>query len=116
MAQHAEAIEHDGHGHDHPGEFTYIKVAVILALITIVEVAIYYIEWMHDAGLLVPALITLSAIKFTAVVGYFMHLKFDDKLFLWKFGAGLVVAASIVAALAVLFGAHGLDYAQTLLT
>ncbi|MGH2534280.1 MAG: cytochrome C oxidase subunit IV family protein [Thermomicrobiales bacterium] len=115
MAQHTEAIEHNGHGHEHPGEFTYIKVAVFLVTITIVEVAIYYIDWMHDTGALVPTLIVLSAIKFSAVVGYFMHLKFDDKLFLWKFGSGLAIAASVVLVLAVLFGSHGLDYAQTLL-
>lgn len=115
MAHQIEA-EHDGHGHEHPGEFTYIKIAVFLAIITIMEVVIYYIEWMHDAGLLVPALLVLSAIKFTAVVGFFMHLKFDDRFLTWIFGSGLAVAASIILVLMILFNFHALDYARALIS
>ena len=48
--------------HEHPGERTYIKVAVILAIITIAEVAIYYIEaWTR---VLVPTLLIMSVVKF----------------------------------------------------
>jgi cytochrome c oxidase subunit 4 len=101
--------------HEHPGELTYIKVAVILAIITVIEVAIWYIDWMHEHHVLVPSLLTLSAIKFVAVVGYFMHLKFDSRLFAYIFGSGLAVSLSIVLALMALFHWHGIDYVRDFL-
>jgi uncharacterized membrane protein len=98
----------------HPGERTYIEVAVTLAIITMIEVAIYYIQWLHEHDVLVPALLLLSAIKFSAVVGFFMHLKFDDKRFLWIFVSGLVVAFSIIMAVYALFHWHVIDYGTKL--
>ena len=85
----------------HPTERTYIMVAVILSIVTAVEVAIYYIDAIRDV--LVPILLVLSLAKFIAVVGYFMHLKMDDRRFRWMFISGLVISASIVLALMVMF-------------
>ncbi|MEJ7761468.1 MAG: cytochrome C oxidase subunit IV family protein [Thermomicrobiales bacterium] len=90
----------DGH-EGHPDERTYIKVALILALVTAVEVAIYYIDVL--SGILIPALVALSVGKFVAVVGYFMHLKFDDKKLTAIFVTGLAIAASVVIALFLMF-------------
>jgi cytochrome c oxidase subunit IV len=112
----------DPHGedpvaHEHPGELTYIKVAIFLAMITIAEVAIYYIEWMHDSGALVPSLIVLSAIKFFMVVSFFMHLKFDHRLLSYTFIGGLVLGAAVILAFMALFDlAHPLEYATSMLT
>jgi cytochrome c oxidase subunit 4 len=91
--------EVDAH-HGHPSEPTYIRIAVILALITLVEVVIYYVDAFGD--ILVPALIVLSAAKFVTVVGYFMHLKFDDRRLAWIFSGGLVVAFAVFIGLAVM--------------
>ena len=94
-------IAHGGHGaahepaHDHPGEKIYIKVAAVLLAITIVEVVIYYIQWLHDHKVLGPTLMILSAVKFVTVVGYFMHLKFDDRRLTWIFMGGFMLAAAI---------------------
>ena len=88
------------HPEEHPGERTYIEVAVILAIVTAIEVAIYYISAIR--GILVPLLLVLSIAKFLAVVGYFMHLKFDDRRFRWMFGAGLVLSLSVVLALIIM--------------
>lgn len=110
------AAHHDDHEHAHPGELTYIKVAAFLALITILEVAIYYIEWMHDTGALVPTLLVLSAIKFFMVVSFFMHLKFDHRLLSFWFVAGLFLGAAVILAFMALFDlAHPLEYAASLL-
>jgi cytochrome c oxidase subunit 4 len=98
----------------HPHEQTYVKVAVILAIITVAEVAIYYISGLRS--ILVEALLIMSAIKFVTVVSYFMHLKFDDRRLAWIFGLAMVVALSIVIALDVLFRHHKIDYASSLLT
>ena len=94
---------HEGH----PGERTYIEVAVILAVITAVEVAVYYIEALEDV--LVPILVVLSAIKFAMVVGWFMHLKFDDRRFTWIFLSGLIIAVSAILAVAAMFGYNVYD-------
>ena len=92
-----------------------MKVAIILATITAIEVAIYYIQWVHDAGVLVPALIVLSAIKFFIVVSWFMHLKFDDNLLRRVFIFGLIFGAALVLAMVALFWWHGIDYTTELL-
>jgi cytochrome c oxidase subunit 4 len=100
MGAHDAAI-HGGHAdlphEEHPGERTYVEVAIALAIITAVEVAVYYIATLR--GVLVPVLIVLSVVKFIAVVGYFMHLKFDDKRFLIIFAGGLAISLSVVLAL-----------------
>lgn len=75
--------------HHHPTERQYVIVALILGVITAVEVALYYID---TGALNVPLLLILAAAKFIAVVGYFMHLKFDSRLFRNLFVTGLVLA------------------------
>jgi len=112
MSVQAAELHHDG-AHEHPGELTYIKVAVVLAVITVAEVAIYYISGLRS--ILVEALLIMSAIKFVTVVSYFMHLKFDDRRLAWIFGLAMVVALSIVIALDVLFRVHAIDYASDFL-
>ncbi len=113
MSVQAAKLHHDT-AHEHPGELTYIKVAVILAVITVAEVAIWYIEALDF--LLVEALLIMSAFKFVTVVSFFMHLKFDDRRLAWIFGLAMVVALSIVVALDVLFRVHAIDYAADFLT
>lgn len=111
----ATVIEPEDHSHPHPTERTYIEIAIFLTLITVIEVAIYYWEWMHDAGVLVPALFVLSIAKFITVVGYYMHLKLDDTRFRYIFIAGLAVSLAVVGALFALLTVHRIDYASGLL-
>ena len=86
-----EVLPEEGGGHhDHPGEGKYIKVALVLAAITAVEVAFSY--WEAVEGILAPSLIAMSVVKFAIVVLYFMHLKFDSRLFRRLFVAGLCLA------------------------
>ncbi len=63
---------------------------MILAVITAAEVAIYYVDALEDV--LVPFLIAFALIKFIMVALYFMHLKFDSKLFRRFFVTGIVLA------------------------
>jgi cytochrome c oxidase subunit 4 len=85
----------------HPDALTYIKIAVVLTALTAMEVAVWYIDQLRSE--LVYILLTLSVIKFTLVVGFYMHLKFDPPLFRRIFIFGLVVGLSVVLALMVLF-------------
>ena len=71
------------HESSHPTPMTYIVIAVILTVITTVEVAAVYMEGLRP--LLVPILLVLSAGKFVVVVGFYMHLKFDARLFTTMF-------------------------------
>lgn len=87
--------------HSHPSPARYVFIGIVLTAITLIEVGIYYVEALGRGLPLI--LIALSALKFFLVVAFFMHLKFDSKLFAWMFAAGMAVAASIMLALIGLF-------------
>ncbi len=92
------------HGEEaHPPIRTYLVVAAVLAVVTAVEIAVFYMTWF--ARVLVPTLIVLSAAKFSLVVMFFMHLRFDSRVFSGLFVGPLVIAVCIVLALMALFGA-----------
>lgn len=89
----ATSVHVDAAGHsdvEHPGEAEYVRIAVILALITGLEVAVYYISALKSV--LIPILVVLAVTKFTMVALFFMHLKFDSKLFRRLFVTGIVLA------------------------
>ena len=95
----------DAHAeHHHPGWSTYWKVALILTLITIGEVWMYYIPAIVASRAFVPLLLVLSALKFGIVVMFYMHLKYDHKLFRALFTGPLFIAALTLIALMFLFG------------
>ena len=75
---------------NHPTPLTYFKAAMILVIITAIEVGIVYIAALES--IMIPLLIILSVIKFAIVVLFYMHLKFDHSLFSWMFFGGLTVA------------------------
>lgn len=94
---------HEEHGQGHPTALQYAQIGAILFIITAVEVALYYIDFDHN--LLVTVLIVLSAAKFIAVVGWFMHLKFDNTLFSTLFVSGFLLAFSIFVVVLATLGA-----------
>ena len=103
----AEAGAHAPHGeveHAHPTWSTYWKVASILTIITIGEVWAYYIPAFVASRAFVPTLLTLSALKFAIVVMFYMHLKYDHRLFRVLFTGPLLIAALTLLALMFLFG------------
>ena len=83
---HAEGGEHGGH----PSEAQYVKIAVILALVTLVEVVLYYTKFNQQ--LTNTILIALAGIKFVMVAAYFMHLKFDNRVLRRLFVGGFILA------------------------
>jgi cytochrome c oxidase subunit 4 len=90
--------------HEHPTWSTYWKVALILTVITVVEVWAYYVPAFVASKLFVPSLLIMSAAKFTIVVLFYMHLRYDSRLFRVLFGGPLVVAMVTIFALLFLFG------------
>jgi len=89
-------------GQGHPGAKEYLAIAVVLSVLTAVEVAVFYIPSLKT--ILVPTLLSLSTIKFALVAMFYMHLKFDHKLFSWLFVVPMVIAALVIVALLKLFG------------
>ena len=73
----------------HPDAAEYVKVGLILAVITAVEVAIYYVDAL--AGALLVILLVLSAAKFVLVALWFMHLRFDNRLLSIAFSGGMLL-------------------------
>lgn len=94
-ATHPAAEDHDDHhdaAHDHPSDAHYVKIALILAAITAVEVFTYFKSVFDFGRTLMPMLIILGAVKFYLIVMHFMHLKFDHKLLRAAFATGLGLA------------------------
>ncbi len=81
----------DAHENAHPGPAEYVKIAVILAIVTAIEVGAYYINGLSDTVLSVSLLI-MMVVKFALVGLWFMHLKFDSPLFRRLFIVGIVLA------------------------
>ena len=79
--------------HAHPGPAQYVRVAVALAVITALEVTVYYLNL--PAKLLVGVLLGLASIKFALVAAYFMHLKFDAHLLRRVFLTGIILACLV---------------------
>jgi cytochrome c oxidase subunit IV len=87
-----EVHPHAGHDDEHHWtDLQYIKLALALAVITALEVLLSYTK--DDFGkLFLPLLLIMMVVKFFAVVFYFMHLKFDNRLFGMLFYTGFFLA------------------------
>ncbi|MEI7567495.1 MAG: hypothetical protein EBT62_00850 [Opitutaceae bacterium] len=109
-------------GHHEPSKFHfYIQIAMILAVITGIEVVLVYlpiVKW-----LVVTTLILLSTVKFMFVIFFFMHLRWDKVFCTILFFIGLVLASFTMFSLMKLFAsdaakpltAAALDFARTTL-
>ena len=84
----AAHVHDEVHRHAEPTDKQYIGIALILAVLTALEIA------ATEAGLfsgapLVTILLSLMVVKFLLVVGFFMHLRFDSRLFTLVFYIGV---------------------------
>ena len=100
-----------GEEHEHPTWKQYKWVALILTVITVFEVWGYYIPAFVASRAFVPILLIMSAAKFAIVVMFYMHLKYDHKLFRALFTGPLMIAMATIVSLLFLFakltiGAH----------
>ena len=95
----------DAHAADHgPKTKVYLLVAAILTIITGIEVAVYYIPSIKNSSIFVPLLLVMSAVKFFTVVAFYMHLKYDHKIFRGLFLGPFTIAIGTIIALIFLFG------------
>jgi cytochrome c oxidase subunit 4 len=89
------------HQHAHPGDGTYILIALALVVLTAVEVGIYYLK---SSTLNSVVLLCLMALKFSVVVGFFMHLRFDSPALRRLFIGGLMLAVTVYVIILFIFG------------
>ena len=71
----------------------YLGIFVILVVITLIETLVSYLQ---QEAIKFPVLIGLSMIKAVLVLLYFMHLKFDSRLYTYLFVAGCVLAIPLI--------------------
>ncbi|MCU1486829.1 MAG: hypothetical protein JWN67_3575 [Actinomycetia bacterium] len=92
------AHEETGHesGHAHPSDLQYVWVAIFLAVVTGAEVAMSYIDMSNT--IYIPVLMVMMIVKFSVVVLWFMHLRFDSRMFRRLFVAGIVLAVCVYMA------------------
>jgi len=84
--------EHDAH----PSPAQYWKIAALLAVLTIFEVAMFYIDRELGLGALNAfILISLALLKFVIVVGWYMHLRFENAIPSRFFTAGAILAIGL---------------------
>ena len=92
---------HDETEHAHPGVGQYVEIGIILAVMTLIEVIIFE---SFDSGLPkeigIPALLVLTVLKFALVILWFMHLRFDHKLFRRFFYVGLSLSGLVYSIVA----------------
>jgi cytochrome c oxidase subunit 4 len=105
-ADHAQLVNPD-HVHEHPTWTQYWKVGLILTVITVLEVWAYYLPSLVASKLFVPLLLAMSAFKFAVVVMFYMHLKYDHKLFRALFTGPLAIAIATLIGLLFLMAKFG---------
>ncbi len=82
----------------------YLGVFWILAALTVVEVAVTYLPVPR-----IPVLVPLAILKAALVALFYMHLKYDRRIFSAIFLMGLLMALVLMFALIVLFAPALLD-------
>ena len=79
--------------HHAPGQLEYVRIAIFLAILTALEVIVYYPDWAKVPKLVL--FVALAAVKFGTVAAFFMHLKFDGRLLAYVFCTGMLLAGLV---------------------
>ena len=106
--------EHGADHAEHPSDLLYVKIALILAFLTALEVGTYFFEETRDRGTCVVILFPMMIIKFGTVILYFMHLKYDNPLFKRVFLFGLILAVVVFCIMLTTFEFWDDDYLKFL--
>jgi cytochrome c oxidase subunit IV len=102
MSSETREIMHDQHSHPVNATRTYGIIGVVLLLVTGLEIYAYVIEETLGAAA-TPVILGLSAVKFFLVVAFYMHLKYDSKLFTGIFLFPFALATLVIGGLTILY-------------
>ncbi len=83
----------------------YIAVFVALVVLTAIEVGVTYVAALPRLLVLIP----LAIAKATLVVLFYMHLRFDSRVFTAIFVIGVLMGFSLILSFILLFGPPLLD-------
>jgi caa(3)-type oxidase subunit IV len=92
----------------HPGPRQYVIVALVLAVLTGIEVALFYMDFVPQ-GVVVGSLMVLMTLKFAIVALWFMHLRFDSRIFRRLFITGIILAITVFMIVLLTFGVFARD-------
>jgi cytochrome c oxidase subunit 4 len=90
---------------EHASVPTYLRVAVVLAILTAIEIGALYVPGL-PSHILVTLILIFGTLKFALVVAFFMHLRYDSKLLTALFVGPLMIATAIILAIMALFGSY----------
>ena len=79
--------------HTLPGEGTYFTIFLALAALTVTELLVTYLEIVK-----IPLLLGLAITKAWLVVQYYMHLRYDSRVFSW-----VLIIPTIMGLIATIF-------------
>jgi cytochrome c oxidase subunit IV len=79
----------------HPTPVQYVAIAVVLVVITAVEIATSYLEGDIPNGLITVLLLCMAAVKFFLVASWYMHLRTDRPMFRRFFIMGTIAAIGL---------------------
>jgi len=71
----------------------YLYIFIALAVFTLIETLVSYVQ---QEAIKFPTLVILSLVKVLLVLLYFMHLKFDSKVYRYLFIAGCVLSIPLI--------------------
>ncbi|MDE3089277.1 MAG: cytochrome C oxidase subunit IV family protein [Chloroflexota bacterium] len=78
---------------------TYLGVFFALAVLTLLEVAVTYVQNLPR----IPVLVPMALIKAALVVLFYMHLKYDQRVFSAIFVVAVLGAAAVMVSFILLF-------------
>ncbi len=108
------AVVPHGGGHAHPAPRQYVLIAVVLVVVTALEVAVSYLD--RDAigpNFIILMLGIMAMTKFFLVVSWYMHLKTDAPILRRFFLVGLIGAPVLYLVIALTFRAFSGSYNVT---
>lgn len=107
MTMHQESRQEQ---HAHATVGTYLRIAAILTIVTIIELTIPYVpKSFLPTGLGIMLLAVLSLAKFALVCMFFMHLFYDSRLMTFLFCIGFMLMAGLILSTKALMNAHSLE-------
>jgi cytochrome c oxidase subunit IV len=82
----------------------YLAVFIALAVLTLLELGVTYLDLPR-----IPLLVPLALIKASLVAMFYMHLKYDRKIFSLMFVFGLIFGIGLIFSLILLFQPQLMD-------
>ena len=86
----------------HPTPRQYVLIAVVLVVVTGVEIATSYIDTAHS-NVIIVTLFLMGFVKFFLVCAWYMHMRTDQAFFRRVFIVGVVGATIVYGILLLMF-------------